>query len=166
MFNDYFHIPKSNFGIVFGLVAIAFIVGNFLSAKLNTLLSSKKLTICGGLLILSGGSLMQITSQRGLPAFIVTMSIVCFGAANVIGAGTASALKAFNDASGKVSSMLGCFQFSFASSIGTLVMLYPANSIFPLSYMLITLGMICLMTHCVGLNNLKSSYLYVLTKLK
>lgn len=147
LITEYFKVPLKYFGYCFGTISFIFLIGNILSGKVIFKLGASLLSTIGGYLIFFGGITMLLSIHARLVIFLTSISIVCIGASSVIGSGASEALNIFNEDSNAASALLGCLQFSTASIVGTLVMLFPAKSIYPLSLTTIILGMIVILFH-------------------
>ncbi len=145
----------SELGIYFVVVSAFYILGNFLTARLNSRFGVNRLIALGATLCLAGGLMLVVYGQMAdhTPlTFIGMMSVIAFGNGFCVSTGIASAIGADPKRVGAASGLAGFMQIGFGSVatliVGTLFTIFPST---PMPLILTVFGCCVLSIFSFGL---------------
>ena len=143
------HVSETRFGLYFGMVGLMFMVGSITAGRLNLKIGIRRLTLLGSVLSSTGGVLMcLLTLLHGtsLLTFTLPMMITAMGGSFMLGAMAAGAIAAFPDMAGTASALYGMIEFTFATVVSSVVLLFPIHSNMPLAVVIIVFGVLAVLT--------------------
>lgn len=143
---DLLGVETQNFGYYFAVFGAVIAFGGLLSGKLIEYRGIQSTIRIGISLMLLGGACMLAWDYFiGLTffGFLFPMALACTGAIFVIGACASKALEPFAAIAGTAAAALGALEFSIASIIGAMLMLFPVSSTAPYGTIIVISGLFC-----------------------
>lgn len=146
---DLHGIPTQQFGYYFAVFGAVIGLGGFASGKLIEKIGISSTIAMGILLMFLGGLSMLIwhhLASLTLQGFLIPMAVACTGAMFVVGGSASKALEPFGLTAGTASAAFGALDFSISAVVGSLLMLFPTDSVVPYGFFIIVLsaGSFCL----------------------
>lgn len=144
---DLHGIPTDQFGYYFACFGSVIGLAGFAGGKL---IGNKGIFFTmrtGILLILTGGVLMLMghyVAPMSLSMFLIPMVIACSGAMFLLGGAASCALEPFGMMAGTAAAAFGAMEFAIPSLVGSVLMLFPAQSTFPYAISILILGTLSL----------------------
>jgi Bcr/CflA subfamily drug resistance transporter len=157
--------PAHHFGYYFGINAGVFFIFNMLCPHLKCHIGSRNTLIIASLMMIFGASLMiflDLLLGLSLWGMLIPNLFICSGSALTMGPALSKALEQYGKIAGTASAVYGCIQFMIPSLIGGIVMIYEVKNTGSLSYPMLTLG--CLMLISLLSTYKKTSAFLTMTK--
>jgi DHA1 family bicyclomycin/chloramphenicol resistance-like MFS transporter len=123
VFIEVFGVPSEIYGVLFGLTAVAFMIGAAVNSRLVRRFPPQRLLRMGLVIVLAGG-VSLILCAVVVPAIVtimLPMMVFVFGMGLVLPNGTAAAMEPMPHMAGLASSLLGSSQMAVGSLAGFLV---------------------------------------------
>ena len=159
---DLMGISASELGLAFVVVSALYILGNFLTARLNRRFGVNKLIAFGATLCLIGSILIVLYEQAiGLDpiSFVCLMSIIALGNGFCVSTGLATAIGADPARIGAASGLAGSMEIGFGAIatfiVGTLFGLYPGSPM-PLALTILACCCLAVVSFAYGLSRDKT----------
>ncbi len=116
-------VPSQIYGVLFGITALAFMLGAMVNARLLRRLAPQRILRWGLLLNVGGGLILLALALAApsVPGIIAPMMVFVFGMGLVIPNATAAAMEPLPRMAGVASSLLGSAQMAAGSLVGYLV---------------------------------------------
>ena len=129
-----YHQSEVAFGLMFGLIALGFMSGNFLGSRLNRLYGIDG-TIRAGACLAGLGGVVQVVSVLALPgvplALVLPMMLYTCGVGLIMPQSIAGAMAPFPERAGAASSLTGVIQMTFGAAVGIgLAAALPVSALF------------------------------------
>lgn len=154
---DLMGISASELGLAFVAVSALYIVGNFLTARLNRRFGVNKLIAFGATLCLIGSILIVLYEHfYGLDpiSFVGLMSIIALGNGFCVSTGMATAIGADPTRVGAASGLAGSMQIGFGSIatfiVGSLFVVFPSTPM-PLAFTLLGFCLLAAISFALGI---------------
>ena len=146
--------PAHHFGYYFGINAGVFFIFNMLCPQLKSRIGSRNTLIIASLMVIFGASLMiflDLLLGLSLWGMLIPNLFICIGSALTMGPALGKALEQYGEMAGTASAIYGFIQFMIPSLVGGIVMVYEVKNTGSLSYPMLLLG-------CLMLLSLLSTY--------
>ncbi len=123
VFIEVFGVPSEIYGVLFGLTALAFMVGAAVNSRLVRRFPPQRLLSMGLVIVLVGGVSLVLCAivVPAIATIMLPMMIFVFGMGLVLPNGTAAAMEPMPHMAGLASSLLGSSQMALGSLAGFLV---------------------------------------------
>ncbi len=148
-------VKEQHFGFYFAVIGVVFFFSSLLSARCAKALGTYQTVLLGTLLVFIAGIIMFAWYEMlglSIAGFLVPMSMANLGGAFLLGGGAGGAIEPFPEMAGAASAVFGASEFLFAFVVSTFVLKWQVKSTLPLSFTLITLG-ILMVIFCLSFAN-------------
>lgn len=132
-------LNELQYGLLFGLNALALMASSALSARLVTRVAARRLIVVGLTGVAVGSVGFLVVAITGAPAWLLAVGvfIVVASLGAVFGNATALALGAVLGAAGSASAVLGALQFALAAAVSPLVSIGGEDTAVPLGVVMV-----------------------------
>ncbi len=124
-------VTPFGFSLIFGLNALIYLIGNYISIPIQKHISAKRMTTIGSLLIMAGSLMMtgfHFTLGPNIAAIIFANSFMTVGVGFMIGPATGASLQPFKRLAGTASGLFGTIQYGLPALLGWAVTRFPISS--------------------------------------
>lgn len=139
----YLEFPISKIYVMFGSAGVAFLLGSLFAGVIVNALGVHKTAMLGVICVFLAGSLslgIYLVYGLSLWGFFAPCFFATFGCALVVGTGASGAMEPFYEMAGVAAALFGTMEFALSGIIGSVAMLFPANSSLPIAISMLVMS--------------------------